>query len=82
MSPCKHRMDLQTLGSQPTIMPKNLPDHCSPHQHNDAMSMPTVFPTSDRGRFLGIIGFDILVFWGIYITHLKLIKEKPNNVNM
>ena len=26
MSTC-HRLDLQTLGSQPVIMPKNLPDH-------------------------------------------------------
>jgi hypothetical protein len=29
MSTCNHRLHLQTLGSQP-IMPKNLPDHCSP----------------------------------------------------
>jgi hypothetical protein len=27
MSTC-NRLDLQTLGSQLTIMPKNLPDHC------------------------------------------------------
>ena len=27
MSTCNHRLDLQTLGSQP-IVPKNLPDHC------------------------------------------------------
>jgi hypothetical protein len=27
MSTC-NRLDLQTLGSQPMIMPKNLPDHC------------------------------------------------------
>ena len=27
MSTCNHRLDLQTLGSQP-IMPKNLPDRC------------------------------------------------------
>ena len=26
MSTC-NRLDLQTLGSQPVIMPKNLPDH-------------------------------------------------------
>ena len=28
MSTC-NQLDLQTLGSQPTIMPKNLPDQCS-----------------------------------------------------
>ena len=27
MSTC-NRLDLQTLGSQPMIMPNNLPDHC------------------------------------------------------
>ena len=27
MSTC-NRLDLQTLGSQPVIMPQNLPDHC------------------------------------------------------
>ena len=27
MSTC-NRLDLQTLGSQPVIVPKNLPDHC------------------------------------------------------
>ena len=27
MSTCDHRFDLQTLGFQPVIMPKNLPDH-------------------------------------------------------
>ena len=27
MSTCNW-LDLQTLGSQPVIMPKNLPDHC------------------------------------------------------
>ena len=27
MSTC-NRLDLQTLGSQPVIMPKNLPNHC------------------------------------------------------
>ena len=27
MSTCSW-LDLQTLGSQPVIMPKNLPDHC------------------------------------------------------
>ena len=29
MSTC-NRLDLQTLGSQPVMMPKNFPDHCFP----------------------------------------------------
>ena len=32
MSTCNW-LDLQTLGSQ-LVMPKNLPDHCSPHMSN------------------------------------------------
>ena len=27
-----HRLDLQTLGSQPVVMPKNLPDHWCEHE--------------------------------------------------
>ena len=41
MSTC-NRLDLQTQGSQPTMMPKNLPDHQS-------------YNTSVRGRFQGVI---------------------------
>ena len=34
MSTC-NRLDLQTLGSRPVIVPKNLPDHCSQAKHNN-----------------------------------------------
>ena len=29
MSTCNNRLDLQALGYQPVIMPKNLPDQCT-----------------------------------------------------
>ena len=28
----RNRLDLQTLGSDQTLMPKNLPDHCFTHE--------------------------------------------------
>ena len=33
MSTC-NRLDMQTLGSQPVMMPKNLPDHCTLAQYS------------------------------------------------
>ena len=39
MSTC-NRLDLQTLGSQPVIMPKNLPDHC-----DECIQIEVVAPT-------------------------------------
>ena len=45
MSIC-NRLDLQTLGSQPVIMPKNLPDHCVPILvfHFEVCSCPFLDP--------------------------------------
>ena len=41
MSTCNHRLDLQTLGSQLVIMPKNLPNHlASSHPSTDSDDQP------------------------------------------
>ena len=39
MSTC-NRLDLQTLGSQPIIMPKNLPDHWVNDMTNEQIRTP------------------------------------------
>ena len=41
---CNHQLDLQTLGSQPMSMPKNLPDHCSDFDP----IMPKTLPDTTR----------------------------------
>ena len=62
MSTC-NRLDLQTLGSQPVIMPKHLPDHSliSPTQHTNLtlVVMPCNF-------YLGISRFTMLLFLVTY----------------
>jgi hypothetical protein len=43
MSTCKYRLDLQTLGSQPTIMPKNLQGHLSSLTKGGSFSWTPMF---------------------------------------
>ena len=45
--PTCNRLDLQTLGSQPVIMPENLPGHC--------LGPPLECLVAEPGKFLGII---------------------------